>query len=104
MYLGNPGFSILPTNCIAGVIYHDLRLEFRTPTINLLIPIRDFIRLAEDPRWYMGQPLIEEEDPDGCPAALLGDSRVKFAHYASFEGGLQSGRNGSGRSTGTAWP
>lgn len=85
--LKNPGFSILATNCIGGVIYHDLGLEFLTPTVNLTIPIQDFIRLAENPRWYMDQPLARLENPGGCPAARVGDVRVNFVHYASFEEG-----------------
>lgn len=85
--LKSPSFSILATNCIGGVIYHDLGLEFLTPTVNLAIPIRDFIKLAENPRQYMDQPLVEMENPGGYPVALLGDVRVNFAHYASFEEG-----------------
>ena len=83
--LKRPGFSILSTNCIGGVMYHDLGLEFLTPTVNLTIPIRDLIKLAGNPRWYMALPLAERENPGGCPTALLGDVRVNFHHYASFE-------------------
>lgn len=87
MRLKNPGFSILATNCIGGVMYHDLGLEFLTPTVNLTISIQDLIKLAGNPRWYMDQPLTELENPGGCPAACLGDIRVNFVHYASFEEG-----------------
>lgn len=80
-------FSILATNCIGGIIYHDLGLEFRTPTVNLTIPLEDLIKLAENPRWYMERPLVEIKDPGPCPAALLGDIRVNFVHYAAFEEG-----------------
>ncbi len=80
-------FSILATNCIGGVMYHDLGLEFLTPTVNLTISLRDLVKLAENPRWYMEQPLVEIQEPGPCPAGLLGDVRVNFVHYASFEEG-----------------
>lgn len=83
--LKNPGFSILATNCIGGVMYHDLGLEFLTPTVNLTISIRDLIKLAENPQWYMAQPLVELPNPGGCPTALLEDIQVNFIHYNSFE-------------------
>lgn len=85
--LKNSDFSILSTNCIGGVIYHDLGLEFLTPTVNLGFSLQDFIKLAENSRQYMEQPLVEVKNTGGCPAALLGDIRVNFAHYASFEEG-----------------
>ncbi|WP_307819269.1 DUF1919 domain-containing protein [Oscillibacter sp. CU971] len=49
--------------------------------------MRDFIRLTENPRRYMDLPLVELENPGGYPAALLGDVRVNFFHYASFAEG-----------------
>ena len=82
-------FSILSTNCIGGIIYHDLGLEFRTPTVNFSIPIRDLLKLVERPQWYMDQPLVEIPVPNPSPkvllGAMLGDLRVNFMHYNNFQ-------------------
>ncbi len=87
--LRNTGFSILAANCIGGIMYHDLGLEFLTPTVNLTIPLEDLIKLAGNLRWYMEQSFVEIPEPGPCPAGMLGDVRVNFVHYASFREGVQ---------------
>lgn len=87
--LKNHDFTILATNCIGTVIYHDLGLEFLSPTINLTISMSDLVKLAENPKWYMEQEFVELTDSGPCPAGMLGDIRVDFVHYASFAEGVQ---------------
>ena len=36
----NTDFSLFSPNCFAGIIYHRLGLEFKSPTINMLFPIK----------------------------------------------------------------
>lgn len=36
--LQNHDFEIISSNCIGGILYHDVGEQFRTPTINLIIP------------------------------------------------------------------
>lgn len=81
-------FSIICTNCIGGVMYHDLGLEFLTPTVNLTISMPDLVKMAGDLKWYMDQPLRELESGGPFPVALLGEGeravQVNFLHYDTF--------------------
>lgn len=82
-------FTIIASNCIGTIMYHDLGLEFRTPTVNLTIGMRDLVKMAGRLRWYMEQELVECTSEENCPAGLLGDIRVNFVHYASFAEGKE---------------
>ena len=42
--LKNTDFTIFSQNCIGSIMYHDLGQPFKSPTINLLITPKDFIR------------------------------------------------------------
>lgn len=80
-------FTIIATNCIGTMMYHDLGLEFRTPTVNLTISMPDLVKAAGNLRWYMAQELVEcvQLGGDmGCPVGLLGDVQVNFVHYDTF--------------------
>ena len=74
--------TILSQNCIGGVLYHDMCLEFQSPTINLFFSGADFIQFAEAPEKYMSMDLhcVWEEE---YPVGLLGDLKVHFMHYNS---------------------
>lgn len=41
--LMNEQFSIVSQNCIGGVFYHDMEMEFLSPTINLYFEQPDFV-------------------------------------------------------------
>lgn len=84
--LNNMDFTVISSNCIGTIMYHDLGLPYRTPTVNLTISMRDLVKMAGRLRWYMAQELIECAPEEGlkCPAAWLGDVRVNFVHYNSF--------------------
>ena len=81
-------FSILSSDCIAGLIYHSLNRKFLSPTINLSIPDKDFLKLLENLDYYMSQK-IEFLDSDTYPKGCLGSEnktvRLNFEHYASSE-------------------
>ena len=68
-------------------MYRDLGLKYLTPTANLAIPMDDFVKMAGDLKWYMQQELIEIKNGGECPAGLLGDVRINFVHYKTFEEG-----------------
>lgn len=74
------GVTIISQNCIGGVLYHDLGMQFLSPTINAFIPEPGFVKLALNLRYYMEQELVlrwEEEYPVG----MLGDVEIHFMHY-----------------------
>ncbi len=80
-------FTIIASNCIGTIMYHDMGLEFKTPTVNLTIGMPDLVKMAGNLRWYMEQELVECTAQGSCPTGLLGDIRVNFVHYDSFAEG-----------------
>ena len=84
--LKNKDFSILSSNCSGTFIYYDLDLPYLSPTINMSIEMNDFVRLIENLEWYMGQKLIRiEEEAEEYPVGTLGDVKIHFIHYRTFE-------------------
>lgn len=88
----NREFTIISCNCIGGLIYHDLKMEFSSPTINLFIPPQDFVRFIKDMEYWVRQPMIEIKDEDlkkkySYPIVELGENgvRVHLAHYNSID-------------------
>lgn len=85
---------ILSNNCLAGFLYHDYGLKFKSPTINLQILPLDFIKFCNNLEFYLNQELIEIKDkPEkyydllndhDFPVAKLGDITVYFQHYSDF--------------------
>lgn len=74
--------TIISQNCIGGVFYHDMGMQFLSPTINLFIKEPDFVRFALNLCHYMEQELVmrwEEEWPVGT----LDDVEVHFMHYST---------------------
>lgn len=88
LQLKNKEVTIISNNCIGGFIYHDLKLRFNSPTINMFINAYDYNRLL----WYIAnrKPIADlvdiTKEGDDCPQALLnGDVRISMVHYKSFE-------------------
>ncbi len=87
--LQNKDFTIICNNCIAGVIYHNFDLEFKSPTINLFFFSPDYIKFLENFEFYINQELnfvkkskYFDEKPS-YPIGLLFDIEVHFLHYTS---------------------
>lgn len=76
----NNNFSIICSNCIGGVIYHYLGMEFKSPTVNLYIKQDDFIKMCCDLKYYMGLELDFIETDFSHPVAKLDDITVYFNH------------------------
>lgn len=82
--------TIISNNCIGGIIYHNLNLAFRSPTINLCFSDSDFIVFLQNLKGYLDAELLEfpdstKEYPVG---ALVHNGRqilINFMHYESFE-------------------
>lgn len=81
----NKDFSILCSNCIGGIIYSKLGIKFMSPTVNLWIRQYDFIKLAQNPRFYLEQKLRFIDSEYSYPVAMLGDIRIHFNHSRSAE-------------------
>ena len=86
--LKNNDPSIIAYNCNGGIIYHDLGLQFLSPTINMgFDDPKNYIKMASNLKYYMNEAeLVETTDEElTYPVANLGDIKILFAHYHSFD-------------------
>lgn len=83
--LENEGFTLISSNCIGGLLYHDLKHEFLSPTINLYFnsPV-EFIKFCENLNYYISLDMTEVEN-NKYPIVQLGDIKLHMVHYKSFE-------------------
>lgn len=83
--------SIISMNCTGGIISHDLKLRFNSPTVNLFMRAEDFIKFCEKLEYYLSiDDLIECTDKRiiqdrNYPIAFLEDLTIFFVHYQSFQ-------------------
>lgn len=84
--------TIIANNCIGGIIYHDLGLQFQSPTINLDIPADNFLILCEHLEEYLSLPIASIDSSESCPVGVIhgpyGDVRINFRHYKTFAEGV----------------
>lgn len=84
--LTNKNISIISNNCIAGVLYHDLKCQFKSPTINLFFPKpEDFIKYVQNMEFYNKNELIQIDSDQTYPVGKLFDIEIHFMHYSSFK-------------------
>lgn len=84
--LKNRNPTIIASNCNGEFIYYDMKLPFLTPTINLSFDMNDYVRLLENLRWYMEQPITPCVDERfDYPCGMLADVEIRFNHYKTFE-------------------
>lgn len=88
--LVNKDFSFICPNCLRGMLLHDLGLPFLTPTINLMMYQREFVKFVLDMDYYLSQELRFFDDPYYvCPCAKLGEGSktitIHFTHYVNQE-------------------
>jgi len=78
--------TIIASNCIGTYMYYDMKLQFRSPTINLSFDMNDYVRFLENLRWYLEQPVVpHEDDRFDFPCGMVGDVEIRFNHYKTFE-------------------
>lgn len=84
--LQNKRVTILSSNCLGGLLYHELGLQFLSPTINVRFSSKDFVKFVLNIRHYLQLEFEEEKDNElPYPVGRLGDITVYFVHYSSFE-------------------
>ena len=82
--------SFLCPNCIGGILFHDLGLQFRSPTVNLMMLQTHFVKFVRNLDEYLAAefaPFLSSEF--SCPCAHLKDIDVHFTHYSTFEDGVK---------------
>ena len=86
MRLKNRDATIISSNCNGEYMYYDMKLRFLSPTINLSFDMNDYVKLLENLRWYMEQPITPyQDDRFDYPCGMLGDIEIRFNHYKTFE-------------------
>ncbi len=87
-----PDFTIFSSDCLAGILYHDLNRRFLTPTINMWFGEKDFLKFCNSTQYYLNCDfhfLSEDERDAPYPVGQLGegDRRISiyFEHYPSNE-------------------
>lgn len=83
--LCNHNFTILAPTCIAGVIYHELGQQFLSPTINLWMYDKDFLKFVHNLKEYLSYKLRFVQGIDDTPTAYCGDILIHFNHYKTEE-------------------
>lgn len=83
--LNNKKFSIVCSTCVGGVIYHDLGMQFLSPTINMFMSNSDFNKFACNLKQYLSMELTFIETDEIFPVAMLGDIRLNFNHHTTPE-------------------
>ena len=90
--------SFLCPNCIGGILFHDLGLQFRSPTVNLMLFQTDFVKFVLNTKFYLAQKLVFFEHPEyNFPCAYLHDIILHFTHYHSKEEAAQKWEERSAR-------
>lgn len=79
--LQNEDFTILCSNCIGGIIYNRLGMKFLSPTVNMWMSQRDFIKFSTNLRHYILQPLIFVDSAEETPVAKCDDILLHFNHH-----------------------
>ena len=78
--------TIISSNCNGEFMYYDMKLQFRSPTINLWFNMNDYVKFLENLHWYLNQPIQEVKNHNAnCPIGLLADIEIQFTHYKTFE-------------------
>lgn len=83
--LNNTNFTIFSQNCIGSVMYHDLGLQFNSPTINMLFKPKDFIKLLDNLNLYLSEKIVFIESDKKYPVGKLYDIEIEFVHYHDQE-------------------
>ena len=82
--LSNHNITFLCPNCIGGILFHDLGLQFMSPTVNLMMTQTDFVKFVLHMDFYLAQKLeFYKHEEYKCTCAHLGNISIHFTHYAS---------------------
>ena len=77
--------SLVASDCTGGVLSHDLRLRFNSPTVNFFFMAEDYLRFVTAPERYLTERMEPVVDSGyDYPVAQLADIRLYLVHYASI--------------------
>lgn len=79
--------SLISMNCIGGVVYHDCKQKFLSPTVNLYFYPSDFIKFVNNIDFYLSKtPKVTMGEK--YPIGELDDIKIYFMHYDTPEEAL----------------
>lgn len=87
----NSDITILCNNCIGGIILHDLKQKFNTPTVNLYFHAPDYIAFLERLEHYLNTEITfsyyskYDAECRSYPVGKIDDIEMHFVHYKDFE-------------------
>ena len=56
--------SLITNTCIGGRLYHDYNQKFLSPTIDLYIKPKDFVKFCCNLKVYLGYELVKDENSE----------------------------------------
>ena len=87
--------TLFTPNCLGGILFHDLGLQFLSPTVNLMLTQKDFLEFVLNLDDYLsGEFEFFKHNEHCCPCACLtpknGDKKITivFTHYHSEQEAL----------------
>ena len=98
----NKTFYLISNNCCGGMLYHDCKLRFESPTVNLSIPDEDYILFCSHLKEFVNGEIIETNNPDvNYPCGIIntkyGSVNIHFVHYSSFNEAVTAWRRRASR-------
>lgn len=78
-------------NCTGGILYHDLGIQFESPTINMYMKAEDFIKFCENLNYYLSIEIMTECTDKSIigdrtyPIAKLDDIYLYLVHYKTVD-------------------
>lgn len=86
----NKNPTIISSDCFGGLVYHNLGIQFRSPTVNLYFSKEDFIIFVRNLEGFLNAELKEQMDnlqpfPVGTLEYNGEKITVNFMHYKTFE-------------------
>lgn len=94
--------TFLCPNCIGGILFHDLGIQFQSPTVNLMMFQQDFAEFVLHLDDYLERDLIfYKDEKNTCPCAYFSGSKERinlvFTHYCTEEEATQKWKERSKR-------
>lgn len=82
----NTSVTVFSSNCVGAVVCHDFGMRFNSPTVNLFMMPCDYLRFLNNLKHYLALDVTDGGiSGGGYPVGLLGDIKLHFVHYSSFE-------------------
>ena len=91
-------FTLITNDCMAGIVYHDLHVQFMSPVINMFISASEYVKFLGNLQYYINLPFKEIHDNNfPYPLAKIGDVTLHLIHYKTIQEAEKKWRDRSSR-------